>query len=330
MSNVERTETQSTFTGGAFANYFINVASKFVSTISLGLLSPAMICWKERWLAKHTYINGRRLVFDGTGSQLFGKYILWLLLSVITLGIYLIWMPIRKEQWVAKHMHFEDGSDTERESYFDGSALGLFGVRLLTVFVTLITLTFGIYWAICFTERWYKKHTVIDGERLEFNGKGIQLFGKLIIWYLLTVITIGFYSFWLVVKYKKWIVYHTHVFLSTTDEESLHTYQIQITECMNIPDEVTVIDGYTFRNCKILKKITIGSNVVRIANGAFAGCTNLERVTFMDSSDWKAISPTDDKEQWKITGQSLTKVPTAVRYLTKTFANYIWVKDTME
>ena len=79
---------ESGFTGGAFENFFRSWVVGFVSVITLSLAYPAMRCWKLRWECDNTYYDGKRLVFDGKGGQLFGLYIKWLLLSVITLGIY--------------------------------------------------------------------------------------------------------------------------------------------------------------------------------------------------------------------------------------------------
>lgn len=58
-------------------------------------------------MAKHTVIDGKRLVFDGKGVQLFGQYIKWFLLSIITLGIYSFWLNIKMKQWVVSHTHHE-------------------------------------------------------------------------------------------------------------------------------------------------------------------------------------------------------------------------------
>ncbi len=213
MATVETVDTYpSRFTGGAFAYFFIQLLTILVSIISLTLLLPAMLCWEKRWECKHTYIHGRQLRFDGRGAQLFGRWLLWILLSIVTLTIYLFFfLPIAKEKWIVKHTHFADnGEPVEGSSTFDGGAGGLIGVRLAAFFVTLITLSFGLYWAVCYTNRWYKKHTIIDGCRLNFDGRGIQLFGKIVCWTLLTIITIGIFSFWYVVKVRKWKVSHTH------------------------------------------------------------------------------------------------------------------------
>ena len=202
---------QSTFTGGAFAYFFRNLAVSLVSSLTFGLLLPAMLCWQQRWVARHTFINGRQLVFDGKGSQLFGKYLLWLLLTIVTFGIFLIWLPIKVKKWTTKHTHFVDGVATEDSSFFDGSVLGYFGRSLLVGLVATITFGIGIFWGTCYLQRWESSHTVIDGARLSFDGKGIQLFGKYLLWMLLTIVTFGIFSFWLPVKETKWFVSHTNI-----------------------------------------------------------------------------------------------------------------------
>ncbi|MFH1754120.1 MAG: DUF898 family protein, partial [Candidatus Latescibacterota bacterium] len=58
------------------------------------------------WEARHTVINGRRLVFDGTAVQLFGMWIKWFLLSIITLCIYGFWVGISLKKWRVKHTSF--------------------------------------------------------------------------------------------------------------------------------------------------------------------------------------------------------------------------------
>lgn len=97
---------ESKFTGGLLGLIGINIAQMILTVITLGLGAPWAVCMKERWIAKHTYINGKQLQFDGTGFQLFGSYIKWFLLTVITFGIYGLWMGIKMKQWIVKHTHF--------------------------------------------------------------------------------------------------------------------------------------------------------------------------------------------------------------------------------
>ena len=97
-----------------------------------------------------------------------------------------------------------------QESKFTGGLLGLIGNGIVNVLIVIFTLGIGLPWAMCRSERWYAKHTYIDGKQLVFDGKGGQLFGKYIIWFLLTVVTLGIYGFWVNIKLKQWVVSHTH------------------------------------------------------------------------------------------------------------------------
>ena len=96
---------RSQFTGGLLGLIGINLLQGLLIMITLGLGAPWAICLKERWIAKHTYIDGRQLTFDGTGAQLFGSYIKWFLLTIITLGIYGFLLEIKMKQWLTKHTH---------------------------------------------------------------------------------------------------------------------------------------------------------------------------------------------------------------------------------
>ena len=96
------------------------------------------------------------------------------------------------------------------ESKFTGGLLGMIGISILQVLITILTLGLGAPWAVCLKEKWIASHTVIDGQQLTFDGNGMQLFGTYIKWLLLTIITLGIYSFWLTIKMKQWVAKHTH------------------------------------------------------------------------------------------------------------------------
>ena len=78
--------------------------------ITLGIATPWAVCIEERWMAKHTYIDGKQLVFDGTGKELFGKYIIWLLLTIVTIGIYALWLTIKMRAWTVSHTHMVENA----------------------------------------------------------------------------------------------------------------------------------------------------------------------------------------------------------------------------
>lgn len=95
----------SKFTGGLLGLIGTNILQFLLCLITLGIGAPWAICIKQRWLAKHTIIDGQQLYFDGTGAQLFGNYIKWFLLTIITLGIYGFWLDLKMRSWIVMHTH---------------------------------------------------------------------------------------------------------------------------------------------------------------------------------------------------------------------------------
>ena len=96
---------ESKFTGGLLGLIGIGILQALIITFTLGIAAPWAICLKQSWIAKHTIIDGRQMIFDGTGGQLFGNYIKWFLLTIVTLGIYSFWLSIKMQQWITKHTH---------------------------------------------------------------------------------------------------------------------------------------------------------------------------------------------------------------------------------
>ena len=97
---------ESKFTGRLIGLIGVSILQWLISVCTIGIAVPWAVCIKERWVAKNTTIDGKKLTFDGKGIQLFGNYIKWLLLTVITIGIYSLWLGIKMKQWVVKHTHF--------------------------------------------------------------------------------------------------------------------------------------------------------------------------------------------------------------------------------
>ena len=96
---------ESKFTGGLLGLIGISILQGIIIGFTLGIATPWAVCLKEGWLAKHTVIDGHKLVFDGNGAQLFGNYIKWFLLSIVTFGIYAFWLNIKMKKWVVSHTH---------------------------------------------------------------------------------------------------------------------------------------------------------------------------------------------------------------------------------
>ncbi len=206
--------TKSYFDGNTLQYIGWNLLTSFITTITLGIAYPWAMCMMERWKAKHTVINGRRLKFTGSGAGLFGNYILWYLLTVITLGIYSIWFGLGVEKWKVKHLSFADG-DNPVPSRFTGGAGGWFGYHILSFLLPLITFGIGFPWGQKLLISWRLGHSEIGGARLTFDGTGLGLWGKYLLGGLLTVITLGIYGLFFPVSLIKWEVSHTFALYRT-------------------------------------------------------------------------------------------------------------------
>jgi len=95
------------FDGGAGTYVGTGLLALLITVFTLGICYPFAFVLKERWRAKHSWIDDRRLVFTGTGWGLFGLWIKWFLLIVVTFGIYLFWVAPRIQQWKWEHTAFE-------------------------------------------------------------------------------------------------------------------------------------------------------------------------------------------------------------------------------
>ena len=104
---MSRNSGRFTFDGGAATYIGTALLGALITVGTLGICYPFALVLTERWRAKHSFIDGRRLVFTGSAMGLFGSWIKWLFLSIITLGIYLFWVGPRIAAWKWKHTDFE-------------------------------------------------------------------------------------------------------------------------------------------------------------------------------------------------------------------------------
>ena len=95
------------FDGGAATYIGTALLGVLITVVTLGICYPFALVLNERWRAKHSSIDGQRLIFTGSAMALFGTWIKWLALSVITLGIYLFWVGPRIVQWKWEHTDFD-------------------------------------------------------------------------------------------------------------------------------------------------------------------------------------------------------------------------------
>ncbi|MEJ7706737.1 MAG: DUF898 family protein [Nocardioidaceae bacterium] len=95
------------FDGGAATYVGTAILGLLITVFTLGICYPFALVLNQRWRAKHSYIDGQRLTFTGTGIGLFGTWIKWFLLIVITIGIYAFWVGPRIARWKWEHTDFD-------------------------------------------------------------------------------------------------------------------------------------------------------------------------------------------------------------------------------
>ena len=124
---------ESFFDGKTIQLIGINLLCNFLNIITLGLVAPFTVCFKLKWINKHTVINRKKLVFNGKAIGLFGKQILWNFLSIITFGIYALWLPIKVLKWKSKNTHIKVVGEVEKQdkSLFVAIPIVIIGIILL-------------------------------------------------------------------------------------------------------------------------------------------------------------------------------------------------------
>ncbi len=138
----EFSKDESYFNGSTIGLIGINLLCGFLNIISFGLLSAFTVCFKLRWINKHTVINRKKLVFNGSSICLFGKYILWGFLTLITFGIFGLWLEIKMLKWQTKNTHIQMVGEQESKdkSFLVAIPILIIGIILvITILPTLIS-----------------------------------------------------------------------------------------------------------------------------------------------------------------------------------------------
>ncbi len=94
------------FRGNGGSYFWLVVWTSIVNVITAGLAYPWTLTARERWKAQYTYIDGKQLIFLGTGLELFGTWLVIFVLSILTIGIYLPWGACRLERWRTNNLRF--------------------------------------------------------------------------------------------------------------------------------------------------------------------------------------------------------------------------------
>ena len=95
---------ESKFSGGVFPIFLFCIWAPILLTISLGLATPFIVCTVIRWICDNSSIGGKSYRFKGTAMGLFGRWILWYILTIITIGIYGFWSTRNQIKWIIENV----------------------------------------------------------------------------------------------------------------------------------------------------------------------------------------------------------------------------------
>ena len=140
------------FKGRGLSFLWFQLWTGFLVLITAGIFFPWAFSAQQRWLAEHTYVNDKRLVFRGTGGGFFGNWLLISFLSVITAGIYSPWAYCRIMRWKTDNLHILEPEDYAREIAEDSAAKKAGKSLLIPGIIAFITgvAAFIIDWFVLF------------------------------------------------------------------------------------------------------------------------------------------------------------------------------------
>ncbi|MDR2394103.1 MAG: DUF898 domain-containing protein, partial [Treponema sp.] len=95
---------ESKFSGGVFPVFLFCIWAPILLVISLGLATPFIVCTVIRWICNNSTIGGKSYRFKGTAMGLFGRWILWYILTIITIGIYGFWSTRNQIRWIIENV----------------------------------------------------------------------------------------------------------------------------------------------------------------------------------------------------------------------------------
>jgi hypothetical protein len=123
--------------------------------VTFGIYAPWAIVAIRKYLYANISVGGRpgRLTFEGSPGELFGKFIVGILLTYCTLGIYSLWFA--QDMFAFK---WENTKIDGRPFGFRKDVGGFFGTYLVNVLLTYVTC--GIYapWMMCNLVKWESEH----------------------------------------------------------------------------------------------------------------------------------------------------------------------------
>lgn len=151
--------------------------------------------------------DGNESYFDGTGGELFVKYLLLVLLSVVTCGLGTPFALVKLTSWRLEHTVIDGKRLT-----FNGTATQLWGLWIKWWLLSLITCGIYSYFATVDYYKWQAKHTGYEGSMTSdgiypgstFVGNSFEYLGYSLLTGLVISVTCGIAYPWMECIMTSW------------------------------------------------------------------------------------------------------------------------------
>ena len=162
-SSQPQNEIQNSYFDGNFMQLVgWNIVFFLISIATLGFGIPWAMCLKLRWETRHTVIDGKRLYFNGTAAQLFGKLILWYIIAGLILAAPFIIIAIII--WIS----VSTGGYGYSYSHLYSEALFRMHFLIAVPFCIIIDVIISIFIVpayVVYIKKWAAKHTTFIKDR---------------------------------------------------------------------------------------------------------------------------------------------------------------------
>lgn len=98
----------STWDGRLYQSAIIYFTNSIFNILTLYLFYPVTVAREQRWVCKHTKIDGKPLIFVGRGRDIQAKWLLWWFLVIITISLFGFFMKNRMRGWITRNTHIKE------------------------------------------------------------------------------------------------------------------------------------------------------------------------------------------------------------------------------
>lgn len=169
--------------------------------------------YREKYLKmkqESVVMHDEASVFDGTGAELLGYYIVFFVITVISCGFATPWMLCMLSRWKTQHTVING-----KRLVFTGSGASLLGHWILWEVLTIITCgIYGLFVHVAY-RKWVLRHTFIEGELImcdgsesNFDGDSFAFIGYSLLSWLVITLTLGLAYPWVMSFLQEWDTKH--------------------------------------------------------------------------------------------------------------------------